>query len=193
VTHFFTHHIDECHLRQIHHESQGNIFSQWKLAGVETELKPAGRLQLRQGQPGCQSKVRALLLTHCNGKGIEASVRGPVSKVDTVDCPQHQEGREPPSGKSVLDGRQRTHTQSSVTNVWDPRQQTDVRFCECRSHRREVRPRCGHPTPHLSILLSIVYIIISRMLVQPFPEEVGSSMIEIRASPLTGNEAMDRR
>ena len=43
--------------------------------------------------------VQALLLTHCNGKGIEASVRGPVSKVDTVDCPQHQEGREPAFGE----------------------------------------------------------------------------------------------
>jgi hypothetical protein len=64
-----------------------------------TESKPARRLRLRQGQPGCQSKVQALLLTHCNGKVIEASVRGPVSKVDTVDCPQHQEGREPAFGE----------------------------------------------------------------------------------------------
>jgi hypothetical protein len=43
--------------------------------------------------------VQALLLTHCNGKVIEASVRGPVSKVDTVDCPQHQEEREPVFGE----------------------------------------------------------------------------------------------
>ena len=40
----------------------------------------------RHGQPGCQSKAQALLLTQCNGKVIKASVRELASKVDIVDC-----------------------------------------------------------------------------------------------------------
>src|SRR6266853_2870882 len=126
-------------------------------------------------------------------RGLKPAFGGRCRKSILSIAPNTKKDASPPSGKSALHGRQGTHTQSSVTNAWDPRQQTDVRFCECRSHRREVRPRCGHPAPPLSILLSIVYIIIGRMLVQPFPEEVGSSTVEIRASPLTGNEVMDPR
>jgi hypothetical protein len=43
-----------------------------------------------------------------------------------------------------------------------------------------------------------IYIVINNLqetslYVQAFPEEVGSSMVEIRASPVTGNEVLDRR
>jgi hypothetical protein len=48
-----------------------------------------------QGQSGYQNERKGVLLTHCNGKMIGASVHELVLKVEIVDFAQHQEKCEP--------------------------------------------------------------------------------------------------
>jgi len=51
----------------------------------------------------------------------------------------------PEAPSELFQDWQRTHTQSSVTVLKDPRQWMDVRFCEGRNHRREAHVRAACP------------------------------------------------